>query len=156
MKYLIIKNHAMGKNTATNGKPIFSQSIKTISGESGNISFIVLTNKRFGGVPTRVPVPPILAEYAIESISAVPNVASFAPRVCSLWIMARPIGSIINVVELLEVHIDKNAVAIIKLKMICRLLVPINSMVKRAIRLCKLFDSIALATKKAPRISNTI
>ena len=34
-------------------------------GESGNNSCAVLTKTRFGGVPTRVPVPPILAEYAI-------------------------------------------------------------------------------------------
>ena len=70
--------------------------------------------------------------------------------------MANPIGSIINVVELLEVHIDKKAVAIIKLSITLARLVPIDFIVAKAIRLCKLFVSIALATKNAPNIKSTI
>ena len=38
-----------------------NQSVKTKSGEFGKILFNVLTNNKLGGVPIRVPVPPILA-----------------------------------------------------------------------------------------------
>ena len=70
--------------------------------------------------------------------------------------IAKPIGNIINVVELFDVHIDRNAVAIIKLNITFGLLVPIDFMVANAIRLWRLFVSIAFATKNAPKISNTI
>ena len=54
--------HAIGRNNTTNGIPIFSQSVKRISGELGSNSWAVLTKTKFGGVPTKVPVPPMLAE----------------------------------------------------------------------------------------------
>ena len=57
----MINTHAIGRNNTTKGNPIFNQSVNTISGESGKIPFIVLTKSKFGGVPIRVPVPPILA-----------------------------------------------------------------------------------------------
>ena len=78
------------------------------------------------------------------------------PALSSLSSIARPIGSIINVVELFEVHIDKNPVAIIKPSITLFLLVPMIRIVKRAILLCSWFVSIALATKKAPIIKITM
>ena len=51
-----------GKNKRTKGIPIFNQSANKISGEEGKSSFKVLEKTKFGGVPTRVPTPPILAE----------------------------------------------------------------------------------------------
>jgi hypothetical protein len=49
--------------------------------------------------------------------------------------IASPMGSIISVVELLDVHIDKHPVAIIKLSMIFGRLVPIVRIVAKAMRL---------------------
>ena len=136
--------------------PILSQSVKTSKGASGKISSTVLTKSRFGGVPTRVPVPPILAEYAMHNIRAGAKLEISAPISFSRYNIAIPIGSIISVVELLDVHIDNIPVAIMKLSMIFGRLVPTALMVDNAIRLCKLLVSMALATKNAPNIRRTI
>src|SRR3972149_10441938 len=80
-----------------------------ISGASGNIIFSVFTKTKFGGVPTSVASPPIVQEYATPSskvrvklcVVSLPN--WFSIRV----IIANAIGSIIIIVAVLEIHIDK-------------------------------------------------
>src|SRR5512138_906243 len=74
-------------------------------------AFRIPTAIPFGGVPIIVPIPPIEADQAIPSIRAVPNferpgVQPSAPR------MPSPSGSIIAVVAVFEIHIDRNAVTL--------------------------------------------
>ena len=61
------------------------------------------------------------------------------------------IGNIITAVALLEIHIDINAVAIIKPSIIFTILVPIILIIFNAIRLCKFHFSIAIAIINPPR-----
>jgi len=66
---------------------------------------------RFGGVPTGVAMPPMLHENAIINSSAIEYLPcpSASPRPAgSVRNTPRPIGSIIAVVAVLEIHIDKN------------------------------------------------
>jgi hypothetical protein len=77
---------------------------------------------RFGGVPIKVAIPPIDALYAMDSIKALPNIkfssseVFFKSFICLM--IAIPIGSIITAVAVLEIHMDKKAVATIKPKII--------------------------------------
>ena len=61
------------------------------------------------------------------------------------------IGNIITAVALLEIHIDINAVAIIKPSIIFTILVPIKLIIFKAILLCKFHFSIAIAIINPPR-----
>ena len=81
------------------------------------------------GVPIRVETPPMEALYAIESIKAFAKVLC-SPVLklgfsCNCLMMTIPIGNIITEVAVLEIHMDKNAVAIINPKMIFLMSVPI-------------------------------
>ena len=94
---------------------------------------------RFGGVPIIVAMPPIEALYAIESNKAFPNCLFSLTEVeglsSSCFIIASAIGSIITDVAVFDIHIDKNAVATIKPKIIRLILVPIAEMIFKAILL---------------------
>ena len=61
------------------------------------------------------------------------------PSFFSRLSIARPMGRIIDVVGLLDVHIDRHPVSIIKLSMIFGRLVPMVRIVAKAMRLCKVF-----------------
>jgi hypothetical protein len=65
--------------------------------------------------------------------------------------MARPIGTIIIAVAVLDIHIDKNDEAIINPKTILLGPPPINLMIKRAIRLWRFHFSIVRAIMNPPR-----
>ena len=64
-------------------------------------------------------------------------------------------GSIIMVVAVLEIHIDKNAVATMNPRMILDGLVPMNRMITSAIRLWKFHFSMARAIMNPPMNRNT-
>jgi hypothetical protein len=66
-----------------------------------------------------------------------------------------PIGNIITEVAVLEIHIERNAVAIIKPRMINFILLPIKWMIFKAILRCKSHFSMATASKNPPRYKNT-
>ena len=101
----------------------------------------------FGGVPIGVPTPPILAEYARPNINTSPNPFSIcfceskflspfkeaSKAICLTTAMAT--GSIIIVDAVLDIHIDKNAVAIMNPKTIRFGSVPITEMIHSARRL---------------------
>ena len=61
-----------------------------------------------------------------------------------------PMGSIITAVAVFDIHMERNAVATIKPKMILETLVPIILIIFNAIRLCKFHFSIAMASIKPP------
>ena len=64
--------------------------------------------------------------------------------------IAIPIGSIITEVAVFEIHMERNAVAIMNPKMILFTLVPMNWIIFKAILLCKFQRSIAIANIKPP------
>ena len=64
--------------------------------------------------------------------------------------MAMPMGSIITEVAVLEIHMDKKAVATIKPKIIFLILVPIKLIIFNAILLCKFQRSMAMAKINPP------
>ena len=61
-----------------------------------------------------------------------------------------PIGSIITELAVLEIHIERNAVATIKPNMTFLTLVPISCTIFKAILLCRIQRSIAMANIKPP------
>lgn len=61
-----------------------------------------------------------------------------------------PIGSIIIAVAVLDIHMDKKPVAIIKPKMTFFSLVPTTLIILKAIRLCNPDRSMAKPTTKPP------
>jgi hypothetical protein len=67
-----------------------------------------------------------------------------------------PMGNIIKVVAVFEIHMDKKAVATIKPKIIEGIFVPINKIMFKAILLCKFHFSMAIAIKNPPMYNNTI
>ena len=74
--------------------------------------------------------------------------------VCGLsrnWAMiAIPIGSIITLVAVFEIHIDSAAVATMKPRMMLVTLVPMSRMMFNAMRLCSPHFSIAIAIRNPP------
>ena len=64
---------------------------------------------------------------------------------------ASTIGNIIAVVAVLEIHIDKNAVASIQLSIILRGDVPMHNIIARAILRCKPDVSTPIAKISPPR-----
>ena len=64
--------------------------------------------------------------------------------------IAIAIGNIITAVAVFDIHIDINAVAIIKPRIIFTMLVPIRLIIFNAIRLCKFHFSMAIAIIKPP------
>ena len=84
----------------------------------------------FVGVPISVDIPPMEALYAIESINALAKVLLLTPVPSELsfncLMMTMPMGSIITEVAVLEIHMERKAVASIKPKMIFRISVPIK------------------------------
>ena len=85
-----------GNITNAVGKPILNQVKKSISKAETAIPF--------GGDPTAVPFPPILAEYAVPRMIIV-RILGY-----SLFTKAIAIGIIIAVVAVLLIHIDKKLV----------------------------------------------
>lgn len=89
----------------------------------------ILENARLGGVPIRVAIPPMLAEYATDSISANEKFAlDFSSAIPSSARdrTAKAIGSIIIAVAVFEIHADRTAVEIMKPRISRRGLSPIT------------------------------
>jgi hypothetical protein len=89
-----------GNSISIIGIPNFIQSTNAISKAFAAIAF--------GGEPTIVPKPPRLAEYAIPSSTNTNVPRSSLLSTCVK--IPRASGSIIAVVAVFEIHIDKNAV----------------------------------------------
>ena len=64
--------------------------------------------------------------------------------------MARPTGIIMTAVAVFEIHIERKAVAIIKPRIILDFFVPTILMIFKAILLCSLHFSIAIAKINPP------
>ena len=91
-----------------------------------------------------VPVPPMLADMATDMANKgrtffVDPINSNSSKTASM------IGIIIAVAAVFEIHIDKKAAGSIKLKMSIRGDVPTTRIVFKAILLCKLTCSTAIA-----------
>ena len=116
-------------------------------------------NTKFGGVPIRVAIPPIEALYAIASIRVLPKtIFSFSivfGLSLSCEIIAKPTGKIITAVAVFEIHIERNAVAIIKPNIIFDFFVPTILMMFKAILLCNFHFSMAIAKINPPINKNT-
>ena len=108
---------------------------------------------RLGGVPMRVPIPPILQEYAMLNIKVIEKFfAASAPNSFSiLRTIAKPIGSIIRAVAVFDIHIERNAVAMINPTTIEAGLPPKVLIIFKAILLCKSHSSIANASRNPPK-----
>ena len=65
--------------------------------------------------------------------------------------IAIPTGKIMTAVAVLEIHMDKSAVATINPKMICTILVPTILIIVSAILLCRFHFSIAMAKINPPK-----
>jgi len=75
----------------------------------------------------------------------------FESNISSIRIITESaIGTIIMVVAVLEIHIDRNAVAIIKPNKILPGFTPNHFKTLRAMRLCKFHRCMARATKNPP------
>ena len=68
----------------------------------------------------------------------------------SLLIMESNMGTIIMAVAVLEIHIERKAVANIKPSKMRAGLVPVIMRIRKAIRLCKFHFCMASATRKPP------
>ena len=64
--------------------------------------------------------------------------------------IAIPIGSIITVVAVFEIHIDRAAVATMNPRMMLFTFVPISRIIFSAMRLCSPHFSIPIASRKPP------
>ena len=148
---------AMNKKTTTSGSPNFIHWAKPIS-----MPFCSKnpTRKTFGGVPTIVPTPPILAAYAMPSIKQTAKLDDFtatcpssspAPLLLANSVTTlRPMGSIITVVAVLLIHMLRKAVAIMNPPTMRSGRVPTTSTVSKAIRRCRFQRSIASAIINPP------
>ena len=121
------------------GKPNLNHCAKVIS--YPNDSWTTPAKTKLGGVPIKVATPPIDALYAIPSIIAFPKILFSSSIVSGLSLncdtIAIAIGSIITAVAVFDIHIDINAVATIKPRIILTTLVPMKLMIFNAILLCK-------------------
>ena len=105
----------MGTKTRTTGTPIFIHARNPNSPEVDSRLSKAPMKMMFGGVPIGVPMPPMFAAYAMPSRRGTASRRSLAPLMT-----ARATGNIIKVVAVLEIHIDKAAVAIMKAKITLR------------------------------------
>jgi hypothetical protein len=145
-------SHTRNRKKILIGRAKKNQLTNEISGASGNDMENILVKTRFGGVPIRVAMPPMLALYAILNRRPIEYFLTFFfPMFFSrLIITESAIGTIIIAVAVFDTHIDKNHVVIMNPKRIFRGLVPNNIRVIKAIRRCKFHFSIARATIKPP------
>ena len=106
------------------------------------------------GDPTSVPSPPIEAAKAMPIISAPgrPSLSPSATPPASSTALA--IGTMIKVVEVLEISSDSVAVAIMKASSNCADVWPERLTMASASRLCSPTRSIASARNAPPRIRN--
>lgn len=103
------------------------------------------------GVPTRVATPPIEAENAMPSSSALKkSFPAFPVRAFISEISAVPMVTIIKVVAVLEIHIESSPLASIKPRTINLAFVPTAAMISMAIRLCRFHRCIAIAMINPP------
>ena len=153
VKYFQHKNNRINEM----GNPNLNQVAKVIS--YPNVSSTTPANIKFGGVPINVLIPPIDALYAIPNIKALPKILFSFSIVFGLsfsWsTIAIAIGNIITAVAVLEIHIERKAVATIKPSMIFITSVPIKLIIFNAILLCKFHICIAIAIIKPPRYKKT-
>ena len=113
-------------------------------------------NTRFVGVPISVAIPPMLAEYAMPSISTEPKffriLCSSAPgSFANCTTTAMPIGSIIMAQAVFDIHIDRNAVATMNPSTSRVGFTPTRRIVCSAILRCRFHFWIASATTKPPK-----
>ena len=151
-----------GRKTATMGRHTIDHCAKPMGGRSGNDSDANPTNATVVGEPTIVPMPPMLAAYAIPSSRTLPKtsramfVASpgAAPRTSAdsaSWLTtAIAMGRSISVVAVFEIHIDRAAVVTMKPRMIGRGRDPKRAIALRAMRRCRFHASIACAIRNPP------
>ena len=111
-----INSQRMVRKTIEMGSAKINHLAKEISGAWGKVMLKILAKDRFGGVPTRVAMPPMEALYARARNRPTENCLTWSlPRSFSRRMMiARAMGSIIIVVAVLLIHMDKNAVAAMK------------------------------------------
>ena len=93
----------------------------------------------------------------MAKINALPNPSVFfwvrllAPANSLNWVIIdKAMGSIITVVAVFEIHMERKAEAKIKPKMICLILVPVIEIILRAMRLCRFHFCIAKAKINPP------
>ena len=102
----------------------------------------------FGGVPTNVATPPMLAAYAVASRSA----GSIVVRCEGMWAeIDRAMGSIIKAVAVFEIHMLRKAVASMNPSTILRPEVPVWDKIANATRRWTSHFSRAKAIRKPPR-----
>ena len=171
-------SHATNRNTIESGPANTSQSRKLICTSRRDSATPAKT--AFGGLPIRVATPPIDALYAIPSINASPKPVagrstgsprtptrrssssspSVAFRSCSSTaptetITAIPIGTINIAVAEFEIHIERNAVAIMNPSRRRSARTPTRLTTVSAIRLWRSQRSIPSARRNPPRRRKT-
>ncbi len=112
-------------------------------------------SKALGGVPIRVPSPPMLAAYAMPSSKATSNVPTFAPTASTpprdRAMTDVAIGNIITTVAVLLTHMLMNAVPAMNPHMRFAGRVPTTARMDSARRRCSPQLSSAIARRNPPR-----
>ena len=123
------------------GRPTLSQSANSI--------FNALAVMALGGEPTKVPSPPILAEYAMPSKTKVMVLRSFWVSICPRIPIAK--GKIMAAVAVLLIHIDNAAVTTNSMTDARPRCAPVSDMIQKAIFRSSFCTCKAVAKAKPPK-----
>ncbi len=72
-KTFVIISHAMAMSTEETGRAIINHSPNETTGASGKEICEILAKAKFGGVPTKVEIPPMEHEYPMPNMTPVEN-----------------------------------------------------------------------------------
>ncbi len=160
---MVSQAQAKIRNMVENGIAKTIQEKKSIVGAWGKRVSSWARRMPFGGVPISVAIPPIVPakatarsrQVAKPRSSSVSHVLSPVHGI-SVETMANAMGIIIIADAVLDIHIERNAVATMNPKMSLFELVPVRHMIWRAIRLCRFHRCIAAAMRKPPMKRKTV